>query len=110
MGCSANELTAVRNDAVGAVSRGLDTRVDGTALVVYNPLSVRRQDVVEAEIHFAGGVPKAVQAIGPDGRSAPAQILATDGDNVRVAVLATVPSIGFAVYDVQAASRRRQTP
>jgi alpha-mannosidase len=99
-----NELTAVRNDAIGAVSRALDTRVDGTALVVYNPLSVRRQDVVEAEIHFAGGVPKAVQAIGPDGRSAPAQILATSGDNVRVAVLATVPSIGFAVYDVQAAS------
>lgn len=99
-----NELTAVRNDAVGAVSRALDTRVDGAALVVYNPLSVEREDVVEAEVHFAGGVPKAVQAIGADGRSAPAQILATDGDGARVAVLARVPSIGFVVYDVQAAS------
>ncbi len=100
-----NELTAVRNDAVGAMSRALDTRANGTALVLYNPLSVEREDVVEANLRFAGGVPKFVQAIGPDGRWAPAQILTINGDVARVAVLARVPSIGFAVYDLRPASR-----
>ena len=94
----------MRNDAAGAASRALDTRAEGAALVVFNPLSTERQDVVEAQVRFPGGVPKAVQAIGADGRVVPAQILAADGDIARVAVLATVPSIGFAVYDLQTAS------
>ncbi|HEY1921606.1 MAG TPA: glycoside hydrolase family 38 C-terminal domain-containing protein, partial [Tepidisphaeraceae bacterium] len=105
-----NELTAVRDDAVGAVSRALDTRADGTALVVYNPLSVERQDVVEADLHFDGETPKAVRAIGPDGQSAPAQILSTDGNDARIAVLARVPSIGFAVYNVQPTSLSAASP
>jgi alpha-mannosidase len=99
-----NELTAVRNDAVGAVCRGLDTRGDGVPLVIYNPLSIERGDVVERDVTFPGNVPEAITAIGPDGKPAPAQILSKDGNTARVAILARVPSIGFVTYSLQPAA------
>ncbi len=97
-----NELTSVRNDAVGAVCQAMDTRATGTSVVVYNPLSVEREDVADAVIQFPNGSPKSVQVIGPDGNAVPSQILSTSGNSVHVAWLAKVPSIGFAAYDVKA--------
>ncbi len=99
-----NELTEVRNDAVGAVSRGLDTRGAGVPVVIYNPLSIEREDVVERDVTFPGKAPDAIAVIGPDGKPAMAQILSKDGNLARVAILARVPSIGFAAYDVQPAA------
>jgi alpha-mannosidase len=106
-----NELTTVRNDAVGAVCRGLDTRGSNVPLVVYNPLSVEREDVVESSVLFPahglsqphqGDAPDAITAIGPDGKAVPAQVLSNNSGVLRVAILAHVPSVGFAVYGLQA--------
>ena len=38
-----NCFAEVLQDAVGAVARGLDTRVEGAPLVIYNPLSIDRE-------------------------------------------------------------------
>jgi hypothetical protein len=67
-------------------------------VVVYNPLNIEREDVVEATVQFAGGAPKAVRVTGPDGHEVPAQL---EADN-KVVFLAKAPSVGYAVYDVQA--------
>jgi alpha-mannosidase len=94
-----NQFAGVLTHATGAVASALDTNVRGSAIVVYNALDVPREDVVEAKVSFPGGTPDAVRVTGPDHEPVPAQLTA-DG---TVLFLATVPSVGFAVYDVQAA-------
>ena len=94
-----NQFSGVLTSATQAVASGMNTLAKGTALVVYNPLNISRQDVVEATVAFAGGTPKAVKVTGPDGKDVPAQLAA----NGNVVFLASVPSVGFAVYDVQPA-------
>jgi len=46
---ASNGFAAVLTDSAGALSRGLDTRAKGKAIVVYNPLAIEREDVVEAQ-------------------------------------------------------------
>ena len=90
---AANQFAGVLTSASEAIASGLNTEGRGTAVVVYNPLNIAREDIVEAQVAFATGVPTAVRAIGPDGREVPAQV--EDG---KVLFLAQVPSVGYAVY------------
>jgi alpha-mannosidase len=98
-----NEFAGVLNQAAGGVVRGLDTRAKGVSVVVYNPLSVARQDVVEATVAFPGTVPGAVRVLGPNGKEVPSQVSGRSGGALTVMFLAQVPSVGFASYDVQPA-------
>jgi alpha-mannosidase len=91
-----NQFAGVLYSAVQAVSAVLDTETRGMPIIVYNPLNIERQDIVTAKVDFPSGAPASVAVIGPDGREVPAQV--TDG---KVLFLATVPSVGFAVYSVQ---------
>ena len=93
-----NQFAGVMASATEAVASGMDTQAKGAAMVVYNPLNVAREDVVEAAVGFPGGTPKAVRVIGPDGKEVPAQL-----SNGKVLFLAKAPSVGYAVYDVEPA-------
>jgi alpha-mannosidase len=95
-----NQFAGVLEAAAGAVAAGLDTRAGGVPLVVYNPLSIEREDVVEARVAFPGPAPAGVRVLGPTGAETPSQIVKTSGDSLTVLFLARVPSVGFAVYDV----------
>jgi alpha-mannosidase len=92
-----NQFAGVVSSATAAVASGLDTRSAGTPIVVFNPLNVAREDVVEAAVALPDAAPNGVRVIGPDGADVPAQVT-TAG---TVLFLAKVPSIGFAVFDVQ---------
>jgi alpha-mannosidase len=94
-----NQFAGVLSDASEAISSGLDTRTSGEPVVVYNPLNIPREDLVEAKVDFPRGLPRAVRVVGPDGKPAPAQL--QDG---KVLFLAKAPSVGYAVYDVQSAT------
>jgi alpha-mannosidase len=106
---SANQFADVLGTSVGAVTRALDTRTSGQALVVYNPLGIEREDVVEATVRFSGGAPRAVRVVGPDGREVPAQVVA-DGrgraavDAVQVVFVAHVGPMSATVFQVSAAT------
>jgi alpha-mannosidase len=93
-----NEFAAVVNNAVEAVSAGLATDTKGIAIIVFNPLNVEREDIVEASVTFPGGMPAAVRVIDPNGNDVPAQI-----SNNKVIFAAKVPSVAYAVYEVQSA-------
>lgn len=93
-----NQFGAVTQDAVGAVAAALDTRARGVPLVVYNPLSVAREDVVEASVPPASA---GVQVFGPDGRPVPTQVVGREGGMTQILFLARVPSIGFATFDAR---------
>jgi alpha-mannosidase len=91
-----NQFAGVLTNATEAVAAALNTETKGIPVIVFNPLSIAREDVVEASVEFPGGMPEAVHVTGPDGREAPAQI-----SGGKVLFLAQVPSVGYAVYDVQ---------
>lgn len=94
-----NQFADVITSATESVASALDTQTRGIPVVVYNSLNIPREDVVEAEIHFPGGMPHAVKVVGPDGKEVPAQL--EDG---KVVFLARTPSVGYAVYEVSRAA------
>jgi len=92
-----NQFAGILTSATAAVVSGMNTQTQGTPIVVYNPLNVAREDVVEAEVSFPSGT-TGVRVTGPDGKEVPAQI----AEN-KILFLAKVPSVGYAIYDVQPA-------
>ena len=101
---ASNEFAGVLGEAAGGVIRGLDTRAVGIPLVIYNPLSVSRRDVVEASVTFPGSAPANVRVFGPDGRQVPSQMSGRSGNTVKVLFLAQAPSLGYVTYDVRASA------
>ena len=96
---------------MGTIAAGLETRAQGVVLVVYNPLSIEREDVVEARVAWSGEPPKAVHVLGPDGQEVPSQVVGTaPGGASTILFLARVPSVGFAVYDVRPAEAAPAAP
>jgi alpha-mannosidase len=75
-----NQFAGVLTSATEAVASALDTQTKGTAVVVYNPLNIAREDVVEAKIALPAGT-TAVRVTGPDGKQVPAQV---EGDKDSV--------------------------
>ena len=92
-----NLFADVLKDSAEAISSGLDTEVKGTPIVVFNPLNIEREDLVEASVAFLGGMPKEAHVTTPDGKIIPAQIA-----NGKVIFLAHMPSVGYSVFDIQA--------
>ena len=91
-----NQFAGVLTSAAEGVAAVLDTQANGIPLVVFNPLNIAREDLVEAHLDFPDGLPKSVHVTAPGGKEIPAQV---SGDNVIFT--ASVPSVGYAVYDVQ---------
>jgi alpha-mannosidase len=94
-----NQFAGVLSTATEGVAAALNTETKGTPIVVFNPLNIAREDLVEASVSFRGGEPKFVQVTGPDGKAVPAQI-----SNDKVVFVAKAPSVGYAIYDVQPGS------
>jgi alpha-mannosidase len=99
-----NQFAGVLTSATEGVSAALETQTKGTPIVIFNPLNIAREDLVEASVSSLEGTPKSVRVTGPDGRDVPAQI--SDG---KVIFLAKAPSMGYAVYDVQPESEAAST-
>ena len=100
-----NRLTQVRDASVAAIARGLNTNTPGVPIVVFNPLSNERSDVVEAAVVFPGQAPHSVEIVGPDGKTTPGQINSRSGNTATIAFLATVPSVGVAAYAVRSVTK-----
>jgi alpha-mannosidase len=100
---AANQFADVLTSASTAIASGLNSQTKGTPIVVFNPLNIEREDLVEAKL--TGATPKAARVTGPDGKEVPAQI--EDG---KVLFAAKAPSVGFAVYDVSPAGKESANP
>jgi alpha-mannosidase len=99
-----NQFAGVLTSATQAIASALDTHSKGTPIVVYNPLNISREDVVEAEVAFPVKTARGVRVLAPDGSEVPVQTLGVNGGTAKILFLAKVPSVGFAVYDVQASA------
>jgi alpha-mannosidase len=92
-----NQFADVLSSAVQSVASKLDTKTEGTPIVVYNPLNITRDDVVESKL--PEGMTATVAVFSPDGKQVPSQV-----ENGKVLFVAHVPSVGFAVYSVRAST------
>lgn len=100
-----NQFAAMTTDAVGALAAQMDTRGPGQPVVVYNPLSIERTDVVELTDPALVVPGSAVTITGPNGATVPSQ--AVGGRRI---FQATVPPCGFAVYHVGTERAGRTVP
>jgi alpha-mannosidase len=91
-----NQFAEILTSATEGVAAGLDTQAKGTPVVVFNPLNIKREDVVEAAIDFPPEIVNTVRVLGPDRKEVPAQL-----SKGKVVFLAKTPSVGYAVYDVE---------
>ncbi|HEY2962157.1 MAG TPA: glycoside hydrolase family 38 C-terminal domain-containing protein, partial [Pyrinomonadaceae bacterium] len=96
-----NQFASVLTSATEGITASLNTQTEGAAIVVYNPLNIEREDVVEATVSLPSGAAQMVRVVGPDGREVPAQVIGSEGEATKVLFVARVPSVGYAVYDVQ---------
>lgn len=96
-----NQFASVLTSATEGIAAALHTQTRGEAIVVYNPLNIEREDVVEASVAFASRPAKAVRVIGPNGREVAAQVVGEKDGATKLLFLAKIPSVAYAVYDVQ---------
>jgi alpha-mannosidase len=96
-----NRFASVLKASAGVAIRAMDTQVKGKAVVVYNPLVIQREDIVEAEIPFPEGPPELVIVTDPNGTIVPCQVSARTKTTLTLLFPARVPGCGLAVFDVQ---------
>ena len=96
-----NQFAGVLTSATEGIVSAMNTQTRGAAIVVYNPLNVAREDVVEATVRFPNGPVKSVVVVGPDSWVTPSQIIGQEDGATKILFVAKVPSVGYAVYDVQ---------
>ena len=95
-------LSEILKNAVGSVAKNMDTQVSGIPLVVYNPLSIQRTDVVEVAVAVSSTVNN-IRVIDKDGNEVLSQILKYDDTTGKLHLIfeASTPSLGYAVYDLR---------
>jgi alpha-mannosidase len=96
-----NEFAYALTDAAAGVSRALDTRVAGVSIVVHNPLSIARTDLVEAVLPAELQGEAAVTALNDAGEPLPTQLIVGADGSRRVLFSATVPGDGFVVFGLR---------
>ncbi len=83
-------------------------------VVVYNPLSWQRNDVVETEVQFPSATGEAHDVVVTDaaGKPTPSQLLSRDEktNRLRLAIFAAAPSMGYSTYFVEAAGKPAKSP
>jgi alpha-mannosidase len=94
-----NRLKSILTNAVEITASAMDTRAKGIPVVVYNSLSIERQDIVEASIDFDKAPEFARVYKGK--KEVPSQVTSVVENTVNIIFLADVPSVGYDVYDVR---------
>lgn len=99
---SLTQLTGEYSGSVGAIANLLDTAwVTDCALIVNNPLPFRRTDAVCAHIKLNHNG-KYVRVFDKNKNEIPSQVIKKSGKAFDIVLLADVPAMGYAVYDVTA--------
>ena len=95
-----NQFAGVLTSATEGIASALNTQTVGTPIVVYNPLNIEREDVVEVTIPFQPDK-KVIRVVGPDERAVPLQTVGPIDGMMHIMFVARVPSVGYTVYDAQ---------
>ena len=94
------DFQRIEQNSVAAVAQQLDTRVENIPVVVYNPLSIEREDIVECEIPSSEAW-SGVRVTDAAGNEVPAQLTSYTEGCQHFIFAACVPSMGYAVYSLE---------
>ena len=98
-----NQFAGAYKDAIGALAQTLNTDVQGVPVVVFNPLSISRKDIVEAFIPNALENIESIAVFDNIGKEVPSQIT-TGFDGLRRILFQTdLPPVGAVVYSLREA-------
>lgn len=91
--------------AAGAIANELDTSwCRECAVMVNNPVSVKRKSAVKAHIKMSHNA-RFIKVLDKNGREVPSQVSAKNGKELDIIFIASVESNGYRVYDVQVADK-----
>ncbi len=105
-----NHFTGIYKDAIGSLARLLNTDVPGVPVVVFNPLSFAREDVVEALIPEEFRNTEFLAVFDAKGKEVPSQITAGLDGIRRILFLADLPPVGATVYSIRAQITQIKNP
>jgi alpha-mannosidase len=94
-------VNTIANNASGQFLNTTVSEAGRIPLVLVNPLSVSRTDVVETSVNFGTAAPAGVKVYDPAGNEVPAQIDSAVGQNVAIVFVASVPATSYSVYEVK---------
>jgi alpha-mannosidase len=106
---AANGFAEVLKNGISGVVGKLNTRTQGKAIVVYNPVAKMRDDVVTADLEYTT-LPSSVAVFDQNGKETPSQVISQKGSILTVIFRALVPSAGVAVYDIREVAGTKAAP
>jgi alpha-mannosidase len=101
-----NGYAEVLKNAVSNISRSLNTKVEGKAVIVYNPVACQREDIITAELTYTP-LPSNVKVKDKEGNILPSQVIMANGNKLIVIFLAQLPSISLSVFDIQETTEKQ---
>ena len=102
---SLNEFASELKASSGSMAAAyLNTDCKGSPVVLYNPLSFERTDLVSVDISKPGHF----KVVSPDGKTVPSQVHSENGKR-RLVFTAKVPSVGYSVYDIRESEENEST-
>lgn len=105
---SLQQLSGILTSSVDAVVRQMDTRTKGVPVVIYNSLGYNVTDLAEVEIEMSKA-PKGIFVYDANGKKVPAQLLSYCNGKAKLLLEATVPAVGYAVYDIRTSNSSERT-
>lgn len=103
---SLSQFKSEYEGAVGAIANELDTSwCKECAVIVNNAVAQKRKEAVEAHIKLTHNA-KYIRVVDKNGKEVPSQIVNKKGKELDIIFIASVDSVGYKVYDVQASDRK----
>lgn len=96
-----NKFAGVYQDAVGTLAQSLNTDVEGVPVVVFNPLSISRNAIVEAFIPDELSMAESIAVFDAMGKEVPSQVVQGFDGQKRTLFQADLPSVGAVVYSLR---------
>lgn len=97
---SLKQFSGTLASSVKSIGSELDTRVGGIPVILYNALGFQVSDIAEIELALPKA-PKGVSVCDAEGRKVTAQLIEYKEGKAHILIDATVPPMGYAVYDVR---------
>ena len=100
---AANGFAEVLKNSLSTISSGLNTKVQGRAVTVFNPVPKEREDFACAELEYQKA-PTGIRVFDQNGKEVLSQIIEQKDNKVKILFLVRSASAGISVYDVREVS------
>lgn len=96
-----NQFAGAYQDAIGALAQTLNTDVEGAPILVFNPLSISRKDIVEANIPESFEKSENIAVFDNKGAEVLSQITIGFDGKRRILFQSDLPPVGAVVYSIR---------